>query len=54
MMKKNSQVQGGYYRKWIGGTLQTCKILKQGERFLLVGEISYQCHHCPGAQSAVI
>ena len=30
----DSQVHGGFYRKWIGGTLQICKILKPGERFI--------------------
>ena len=32
-MKRDSQVQGGCYRKWIGGTLKICKILKPGEKF---------------------
>ena len=55
IMKRDSQVQeGGCYRKWIGGTLQICKILKPGEKFSSWGEISYQRQHCPGAQSVVI
>ena len=33
MIKRDSQVQGGCYRKRIGGTLQICKILKPGEEF---------------------
>ena len=53
MMKRDSQVQGGCYRKRIGGTLEICKFLKLGEG-LVVGEISCQCHHFPGAQSVVI
>ena len=37
-MKRDSQVQeGGCYRKWIGGTLQICKILNL-EKNLLAGE----------------
>ena len=54
-MKRDSQVQeGGCNRKWIGGTLQICKIFKPGEKFSSWGEISYQGQHCPGAQSVVI
>ena len=54
IMKRDSQVQGGCYRKWIGGTLQICKILKPGGTFSSWGEISYQHQHCPGAQWVVI
>ena len=52
MTKRDSQIQDGCYRKWIGGTLQIWKTLKQGED-LVAGEVSYQCHNCPGAQSIV-
>ena len=33
IMKRASHVQGGCYRKWIGGILQIFKFLKAGERF---------------------
>ena len=33
MMNRDSQVQSGFCRKRIGGTLQIFKILKPGERF---------------------
>ena len=38
----DSQNQGGCFRKWIGGTLQICKILKPGERFSSWREFSYE------------
>ena len=53
-MERYSQVQGGCYWKWIGGTLQICKILKPGKKFSNWRETSYQRHYCPGAQSFVI
>ena len=51
MMKRDSH---GYYRKMNWWHLTDLKNLKNQEKDLVAGKISYQCHHGPGAQSIVI